>query len=627
MGLEDIEASASITINSIPLNLSAHVIQCNQTNLDFHTYTYAVSSTPVLRSVSEQRVSVGDSVLLELEGLSGWEQDNIVVFGGNTDVTCSSVNPPVLSTGLTRPSNNASALERTYSNHTVECVVPSLPPGLYRPVLHVAGRGWGYSSLPDTVLTVRPEIVGEPVTGSGSLRGGLSLSLPTRGLSQSDLMHTRVSIGNTPCPVQSIDGQGLLTCLTQPAVNDGYSSIVRASAPLAYWSLQADHHRSNGSLEGSALFRSEGVLGSRANADVCGSVSLQQPGISGNNLTDQSVLFTESAYLKVPVLEELFDYSGFAMEFWLKLPNSSQGYSVIINASSSCEGVACGLLVVLNPCNQVEYWLGSGQTLEQVLESLETSGEGLTLFPLNMASGEGLGPPSEASGLQSGEGTILHPGSGTGDRTAVECSLIVDPSQCPARCSGYVRVPELNSLPAGVWHVLQSHQPITSDWNHVYLSWHLTETDGLAFHDCLASGFCDGVQELVVNGIRASVHAPYSAANVGVEIGGSSSLPLGTDTVWNGLSPFLGYLDEVACYGQPLKPSEISSRLLHGTQDTQPIWLTVESFDGVGAGSIPNVRYHIADPPLNLVVIDWESVTEVEHTYQDSVVLQLEWTG
>lgn len=612
--LEDIEASLSLTINSISLNVSNYNVQCTETNSDFSTYTYSVSSTPVLQSLSQQSVVAGDMLVIELKGISETQNDNILLFGGNTGLTCFSPNPPILSTVIMSPVTSVSTTASTYSDHTtvVHCTVPALPAGMYRPLLHVAGRGWGQSSLESTVVTVHPQITSSPSSASGSLRGGLSLAMGTRGLFDSDVLRTRVTIGNTPCRVESIDTEGMLTCFTQAAVDDGYSALIRASLPLAYWSLQTDYYRSNNSYlasDGLSFLRNSGSLGVRANASIHGSIALRQEGISGNSLTDQSIGFTESAFLQVPALEELLSPSGFAMDFWVRVPLSIQHYRILINASSSCEDAACGFMVMLNPCNQVEFWLASG---EQFQEEDDQSGSGVDQFQedINLfASGENLQQFLEDN--------------------ATVCSLISDVSQCSTSCSGYMDTSGL-MLPTGVWHIIRSSPTNLSDWNHVYISWKANtirdSVNNLTSTDCMTTGVCNGMQELIINGEYDSISSTYQRANTGIEIGGSSSIALGTTGVWNGMAPFNGYIDEVAYYDKPLELSEINSRVVHGTQETQPIVLTVEGFDGVGTGSVPNLIYTpTTNPPLPPEVINWESVVDFEYTYEDSVMLQFGW--
>ncbi len=625
--MEDIETSLSLTINDISLNVSDSVVHCIQSDSQFHAYTYAASATPVVQSLSQQRAIAGDRIVLQLKGLSTMAEDNILVFGGNTNITCSSPSPAILSTVSAHPSSSILTAATMYSDSLVECTVLNLPAGIYRPVLHVAGRGWGHSDTEDTLLTVHPQITSAPSIVGGSLRGGLSLSISTRGLSESDVLRTRVKIGNTPCRVEEISSQGVLTCFTQAAVDDGYSSLIDASSPLAYWSFQSDYHTPDGSYlvsDGLSFFRSGGSLAAQANASVHGMVSRQHIGISGNNNTDQSIEFTEAAFLQVPALKQLVAADGFAIEFWMKLnPSWSPHYRIVINASANCNTVACGFIVVLNPCNQLEFWLASGEVMQERspedttatrMEDLQPFAEDSVEASAESASGELLEPNQAESGSGEVSGESL-------DTTPIECPLITDDSQCPSACNGYSRVREHSSLllPTGLWHVIRSNQVNASDWYHVYMNWQATETSDFDSTTMVVSG----TQEMSVNGDFYSKNSTYLQSNGRIEIGGTSSLPLRNFAVW---SPFRGYLDEMAIYSKPLQTSEIASRIQYGTRDIQPVWLSIEGFDGVGTGSIPNVMYPVATPPLSPVVIDWEAAVDMELTNEDPVTLQFEWT-
>jgi hypothetical protein len=614
LDLEDTVTSLSLAINSIPLNVSDYSIQCNETGSDFLTYTYASSATPTI-SLSQKRAIAGDSVTLELVGLSDVENDNILVFG-NTDTPCLSSTPSILSTSRTQPSRDITTAVRTYSDYTTECVLPNLPAGKYRPVLHVSGRGWGHSYLEDSMLTIYPQITSTPSITHGSLRGGTTITLSTRGLSSNDVLRTGVKIGNTPCKVEHIDSEGMLTCFTEAAVDDGYSSLIRASAPLSYWSLQTDYRRSNGSYlnsDGIRYFRGAGIWGTQANASVHGIVSLRQRGISGNSFTDQSIRFDEAAFLRIPGLEELF---GFGLEFWLQTLHPSPLYRLLVNATSSCNTGTCGFVVMLNPCERIEFWVASEEPSNEGAESEDGSaGSAGSGGSTERASGEGLTPASA-----SGEGL-----GGIAEEDT-SCSLITEASQCPQMrpCNGYLRVTEQRrlQLPVGLWHIISSDQIDVADWNHVHVSWHPA-----ALNDCTALNSCNGAQGVAVNGVHQSISSIYHGANNGIELGGSSSVPQATTNTWGGLAPFTGYLDEVALYNHPLHPQEISDRVRHVTRGTQPIWLAVEGFDGVGAGSPPNVVYPLPNSPLNPVVIDWEVTSQLDRVYDDSTTLQFQWTG
>ena len=634
MDLEDIVASLSLTISSIPLNISDHHIQCNETSSDFLTYTYAVSATPTIRILSQQRAVVGDSIALELRGLSDVEEDNILVFG-NSDTPCSSPIPSILSTTRTHPSRDTITVARTYDSYSrsVQCVLPSLPSGKYRPVLHVAGRGWGYSHLEDTVVTLYPQITSAPSIPGGSLRGGTSVTMSTRGLSPEDMLQTRVKIGNTPCRVEDIDSQGALTCFTQAAMDDGFSSLVEASAPLAYWSLQTDYHRSDGSYldsDGTTFFRSAGILGIQANASIHGLVSLQQTGISGNDITDQSIGINAAAFLHIPDLEGLFGQSQFALEFWVRVPHPAPHYRILVDAASSCDGNACGFVALLNPCDQMEFWVASRDSSDgENQDGSRGSGSGSGGLLGVQGSGES-GESGESSEGLLANGRELY-SIPDGDEPEA-CEVITASSQCrpqSASCTGYITVSDQGNLrlPTGVWHVIRSNQSNWSDWNHVYMSWRNSEMAGAPQEDCALLSTCNGTQELAVNGAHQSAFSMYHRANTGMDLGGSSSIPLGTTGTWSGIAPFTGHLDEVAYYSHPLRSQEISDRINYVMQGTQPIWLEVEGFDGVGVGSIPSVVYPVTDPPLNPVTIDWEAATQLDRVYETSTMLQFQWTG
>ena len=619
MDLEDVNHTLSLTISSLSLNITDHNLQCSETGSTFHTFAYTTLATPTIQSVSHQNVIIGDRIVLELTGISETQDDNILVFGG-TSITCTSSNPPILSTTTIHPTRDPSPTGRTHSNYMVECVVPELPAGRYRPVLYVAGRGWGHSSLEDTVLTVHPKITSSLSVAAGSLRGGTSITFSTQGLSRDDALRTRVEIGNTACEVQDIDDRGSLTCSTQAAVDDGYSSLVEASSPLAYWSLQTEYHRSNGSYlssDGLMYFRSSGVLGAQANASIHGTVLLQQAGISGNNLTNQAILFSSAAYLLVPALQELLDPAGFAMEFWVKAPQSSQHYQFLVDAASTCGTSACGFVVLVNPCHQIEFWLASG---ESVVESERggsgdgaegRSGSGDGAEGRSSSGIGGLGPDSSGSGM----GTVSEEG------TAVECTLIEEESgHCSQPCIGSIRTLEQElQLPSGTWHIIRSSQLNLSDWNHVYFSWHSK--------DCVTSDLCNGTQELAVNADYQATHSVPLRANTSIKLGGSSSIPLGATATRNGLAPFIGFLDEVAYYSHPLQQQEVRTRVTHGVPETQPLWLTVEAFDGVGTGSIPDLAFPPADTPLTHEHINWEMARSLDLTRESGVLLHFQWTG
>ena len=307
---------------------------------------------------------------------------------------------------------------------TIQCTLPSnIRPGYYRTILHVAGQGWASAVLEDTTVKVTPRIDSSPHINSISLRGEIPLTFSTTGLLPSSITNTRVLIGNTPCIVQSIASDGALTCLSQAAQDDGYSSLIQRSRPLGYWSLQAD--LSNDEVDGDVSFSNGGSVGSLADALVVGGVETRQEGISGNSATDQAAFF-ESSYLVVSSEERFTRPVGFAAEFWLKSDQLSDKYRIVFSSASYHDNIARGYVVLINPCNQLEFWVAVGP---------EDQGS---------AKGQSSG---HSSGYSSGQGLL-----GPDDM----CEVISDVSMCSFSCLGPLTVPDTSTLPRGPWHVIRS---------------------------------------------------------------------------------------------------------------------------------------------------------------------------
>ena len=597
--LEDISAPLSITINSVPIDLFAFAITCEQTSSPFSVYTYSVASTPVLISTSPDHAAPGDVIEVTISGISNMSDDNTLIFGGRTPLSCTSLSPMLLSSTNTSPGTSMAATLRSYldSNSIVQCTLSSdMIPGRYRTLLHVAGRGWASAILNDTTLEVKPRIDSPPQVSASSLRGGLPFVISTTGLLPSSITNTRVVVGNTPCPVQSISPSGELTCTMQAAVDDGYSSVIGRDSPLAYWSLQADYYRSNGSYleaDGEVTYRSGGSLGYRADAIIVGEVEGRQEGISGNSFTNQAVFF-EASYIAAPGLREFAGPAGFSAEFWLKSDNLEESFRIIFSSSSYQDGISRGYIVLLNPCNQIEFWVATGISLQSPI------------------------------------------GGGT-----TECDIVTNTSYCSQSCSGIVRIQESrnqNSLPSGVWHVTRDNHSDWLDWQHIYFGWEV-EDDGIdvsslysnwADEDCSEDELCTGVQTLAVNANFTTSNTTYlRSPNTRVEVGGASALPVGdTNTIQGQLSPFVGFLDEVAFYGKSLTRADIEARVRYGTSDDQPIWLTTDGVDGIGTGAVPNIEYPEWDVGFSdELVLDWDILQDGSYVMDNSTAFRFEWIG
>jgi hypothetical protein len=429
------------------------------------------------------------------------------------------------------------------------------------------------------VIRIQPRIDAISET-SGSLRGGTSLTIHTTGIAPSDIAKTRVFVGNTPCSLQSINSGGRLVCTTQAGRDNGYSSVIDRDMALAYWSLQADYYRSNGShlnSDGEQWFRSSGVLGVRANASISDTVMTRQSGISGNSATDQAAFF-QSSYMQTPVLPEFSDAAGFAMDLWIKVPQAGDYYQIIVDSSSLGSGVAsAGYLLMLNPCTQLEFWLATGISTQNYTTN-----------------------------------------------SSLECELIRNSSQCSQRCSGYLHVLEDSDLPAGVWSIVRAEYTNLSMWEYVHFGWAADGGD-----DCYPpADQCSGLQVLYSNSDRIEERTTYlPPVTTPVSIGGSSNSPPALSSN-QALGPFEGYLDEVAFYSKPLHSRQIQARVRYGTTESQPVWITVNGEDGVGQGNVPNIVYSSMDQRFtNDTVVNWDAPQDMYLEIEESTSIRFEWTG
>ena len=579
--------SLTLTINSVAIDLDS--ANCSDTGATVDVYSYSVDHTPVIESVEPAISSYLDGVYYFVRGISDHAADNTFTLGRQPCLN----SEDIVSTDRNSPDFRSLVAGTGYQDAGFDCMVPLLAPGSYLATLHIAGRGWAYARLDSTTVLIEPAVRGDAVPQSGSIQGGLELSILTRGLVVSDVTKTRVTIGNTPCLVQRIadddgidDGVDTLTCIAQPARDDGYSSVMEHDSPLAYWSLQNDYFSPDGSYiaaDNLGSFRSMGSLGERASASVIGEVIPGQPGISGNDITDQAAFFNAS-YIQAPALDEFSDPTGFGIEFWMKVAesDSDEKYRIIVEAVSERNGSNSGYVVLLNPCNEMEFWLAPGS------EYLSSS-------------------------------------------NVTECPLITNlTAQCSQPCSDYVIVPEpsadsTRTLPAGVWHVIRSSQSDWLEWNHIQVGW---EADGVdEDSSCTAESVCSGTQVLYINSTTASSTDVTYLPSLGttIQMGGTSLSSQNTDSE---LSYFSGYLDEIAFYSKPLTELQFAEHYFYGSTEYQPIWITVDGVDGIGSGVTPNVEYLESEPAFEEeMIIDWNSVQEMEYVVENDTAIRIEWMG
>ena len=202
-------------------------------------YTYAVDQTPVVMDTSPQIFTYQNQNDVFVTGLAATSEHNMFTIGGVACSQSGSFSLNLVQPDYSGPSDNTIVYHS--GEMTVVCELDIVKPGLYAPVLHVAGRGWG---LVTAVVEVLPTYSSAQSSDpSGSLRGGTLLEISVRGLTIDDITRTRVEIGNTPCSMHNIDVENkMIYCVTQSAYDDGYSSIVHALQPLTYWTLQTDYH-------------------------------------------------------------------------------------------------------------------------------------------------------------------------------------------------------------------------------------------------------------------------------------------------------------------------------------------------------------------------------------------------
>ena len=561
--IEDITDSVKVSVRGISADFTAS-FNCTEScvggdpPIDGLGYVFGTCRTPLILSVEPPTASPGDEVVIQVQDVSIDASENLIVVGG---MTCNTSNASLqgnidvaseLTTVATPPT--------TLTDMAITCVLPSsIPPGLYWVGLYVKGLGFGYALGNSSQLQVAPTVDAQSIQPSfGSLRGGTRVTLMGRAFHK-DPLKNRVTIGSTSCIPINVVQDNELTCVTQAAGSDGYSSIVSDSEAVGYWSMQAVYWSSSGEYLYSDYpgIRNHGTNGHKSNGMVEGSsVISSQLGISGNAQTDQSVLIN-SGHIRVLYSAALNNPLDFTLEFWLRTNDGTvslasdystvQAYRIIISSFHQLEGSNMGYLVVLNPCNQWEIWSGTGAT------NPETVPEGV-------------------------------------------CGL-VNASACTEPCSDLLYVPEGSGLPSGLWAVTQgpAFDAASTNWSHIAAVWAANgerlpsqrlglpsneiEEDLLNRETCYntSTGLqtCAGTWSLYVNGVlEESVMANYSSANEGDLLIGGSELTTPSDN--GALAQFSGFLDEVAVYGRELSVVEISNHYNLITSKEQPVWVDVE---------------------------------------------------
>ena len=560
--IEDIAGSVRVSVRDISAEFAASV-NCTEACMGEDPpanglgYEFGTCHTPLILSVEPPTAGPGDEVVIRVQGVSTDADDNVIVVGG---MACNSSNASLQ--GNVNVASQLTAVApppATLTDTAIACVLPSsIPPGLYWVGLYVKGLGFGYALGNNSKLQIAPTIDAQSIQpGFGSLRGGTYITLMGQTFHK-DPLKNRVTIGTTSCIPVNIQGNAL-TCVTQAASSDGYSSIVSGSEAVGYWSMQAVYWSSSGEYLYSDYpsIRNHGTSGQESNGMVEGSsVVSSQLGISGNAQTDQSILIN-SGHIRVPYSAALNNPLEFTLEFWLRTNDGAvslatdystvPAYRIIISSFNQLGGSNMGYLVLLNPCNRWEVWSGTGAA----------------------------NPDTKPEGT---------------------CGL-ANASSCMETCSNLLYVPEGSGLPSGLWAVTQgpAFDAASTNWSHVTIVWAANgkrlpsqrlglpsneiEEDLLNHEACYntSTGLhtCTGTWSLYVNGaLEGIATANYSSANAGDLLIGGSEL---TTPSANGVAAqFAGFIDEVAVYGRELSTLEIDNHYSFGTTQEQPVWVDVE---------------------------------------------------
>jgi plastocyanin len=562
-------------------SLIAIMSSCQETDIpdDIMTvayYSYSLCETPLITDISSTAVHLGEDIIVQGALFADGPLSsslNTLTIGGKACLSSPDVR---LSSELPR---NATTLNSSEigSKLTVSCTVPKQPPGLYRVIVHVSGRGWGFASLKTS--TVKYEVAYSVNTTSGSVYGGTELVLSGVGFHPKAALSNVVKIGNAVCDVQSLvdsdewGNGGSLTCITRKSLHDGYSAVVNENQPLGYWKLNDE----------AIVAVNSGSVGAIGNGVFQGDVVTRVDGISGNNWTNSAVQFNAS-WLEVPYLPVLNSPSNITGELWVNVDSGVNGYQFVIGSyrvGQKSEGYA----IWINPCSQVEFWLAVDMKTDHNNSKCEEVEE------------------ASASG-SSGDNNS----SSSGDLEFNSCN----------QCDGYRTVSMQESietgLPAGVWSVMTG-PAVGNSWSHIVFSWllHDTSTETGIGHQMLYMG---GL--LVENRNTNFSHNLGSPLLIGGQIFSGENISV---------DHFAGVVDEVAFYNQPLSEDAVAKHFHYGTSDLHPAVLQYDMEDYRGEGTVPKVKY----PPLpkghHDIQVNWTSILTDQIYADPSDRLQFYWTG
>ena len=475
--------------------------------------------------------------------------------------------------------------------------------------LHIEPFGWAFFWNNLHRITIQSLVKGASPE-YGSVFGGSLLSIHGVNFNSDNISDYQVIIGNTLCILQGIvisNTSQSIICLPQPAIDDGYSSLIYPLQPISYWTFDDE----------SDLLSDTGFLNDST------SVTLAYPILDSDDshinsyihARHNSALF-HSNFMRTKYQQVYADFEVFAVELWLRnsspklmLLKQNDAFSNSSNSNmSSSDGYQFlignlpyshfpgGYRLVINPCNRLELWVASGKNISEV---------DINECPLT---------------------------------SSMNCSKI---------CSGYRQVYSMcDNGDYTIWHIIPGPEfnSSSSDWTHITFGWEIHGGSSNKFFDdpsnignisdCVYDGasmrYCNGKLSFIINGVvEGSENISYSpGAHVSqFFIGGIPHCP---ESI---MCNFTGILDEIVVLSRPLTQQEALLHYNIARKGQQLIRVYSPHVDFIGTGISPQVRYpNITDnynyfgrafkPQPNKRFIDWKvkSYTDL-YMYEDDFLI------
>ncbi|KAI6655737.1 Fibrocystin-L-like [Oopsacas minuta] len=464
---------------------------------------------------------------------------------------------------------NCTSVSLSYDNssETISCKVPYINCGNYRISLYVENVGWAFFWNDLHKITVSSTITYPPIQYDGSIFGGSLLTFYGQNFHSSNPSDFSILIGNTPCAVQDIilnpiNSQNI-TCLTQLAIDDGYSALILSHKPISYWKFDnlSDIINDSGYLE---HFKSK--ISPQQYFDTSHMNFLSE-------LHHSLIFFTN--LMETNFHPAYANFEAFGIELWIRLASPKldsiiQQYPVsnhqnvstlygenrVILENTPYSDARAGYRLILNPCNRLEVWIATGRN--------ET------------------------------------------DVDTDEC-MFNSKLNCSSNCSGIRRVYSMaDNDTYSSWYVISGPKLNTSslDWIHIAFGWEILDgplnriiTDpsnmeqrSQCIYEFNRRMYCNGQANLFVNGViygrNNTTYSPGLSVSK-LTIGGTSQL----DSYNYNLTNFTGIMDEVVVHTHPLTQEEAQLHYNVSTRKQQIMNVHSTSINYLGIGVTPDVQY------------------------------------